>query len=406
MSWLDRVKNKIVIFTDDGKTYRPEWINATKTLEWHTTEFNYPNLDGTFVSKKKKLGTRYGLEIYFQGENHLDTSEAFEKSINNSAPLVIEHPFYGVLTVQAPKFEVDNSGYNVSKWTGVVIETLVETNPKINVDPVDSIAVQKIFVDERMAAALLLPPNTTDINTMSYNNARNYKVVTPYITVPIEAEQYFNLFNAASSAINVATAGPLLAMRTSIAMLSAPAMFTISVTNRMNLLKSQFANLRQTIVGVTSPTSKQIYQNLAGTIISSMCLASSVPLANDYSDSYKSLLIVDDVLDTFNQYMEDLDLLQTANGGTPSSFIPNADAIIALSQLLNLALSNLFLISLSSRVERSITTENDTNVVILTHRFYGLDNADNNMNEFIANNSIGLNELLQIKKGRKIVYYI
>jgi hypothetical protein len=406
MSWIERIKNKISITCADGKVYQPEWINASKQLEWHTSEFDFPELDGTFVNKKRRRGTRYNLELFFQGEFHLDTSAAFEKSLNARGPILIQHPFYGILTVQAPMFLVDNSGLNVSKWTGTVIETIVETNPKINVDPVDSIRVQKIYADELFAKALLLPPNTTDINTMLYNNERNYKLTIPLLTVPAEVNQYNNLFNVANSAVNVATASPLLAMRTTIAMLTAPARFTISVKNRIDLLNRQFLNLRSTVSGLTNPASKQIYQNLAGSIITSMCYASSIPGAGDYRSSPAVIDIIETIIEAFNNYVIDLDLLQTLNGGTPSSYIPNADSLIALNQLLNLAISNLFLISLASRNERFIITEADTNIIILTHRFYGLDNSDNNMNELIANNNIGLYELIQIKKGRKIVYYI
>ncbi len=407
MSWIERIKNKISITCGDGKVYEPEWINATKQLEWHVAEFNYPNLDGTFVSKRKRLGTKYNLELYFQGEFHLNKSADFEKSLNSSGrPLIISHPFYGLLTVQAPAFTVDNTGLNTSKWTGTVIETIVDTGPKVNTDPVDSIAIQKILLDESFAAALLLPPNTSDINTVTYNNARAYKLTVPIITIPKEVNTYNNLFNIANAAVNTATASPLLAMRTTIAMLTAPAKFTISVANRINLLNLQFLNLRSTVSGLINPASKQIYQNLAGSIISSMCLASSLPLPGDFNNSNKSLIIIDTIVQAYNNYMVDLDLLQTSNGGTPSSFIPNAESIIQLTQILNLAVSNLFSISLSSKNERSIIAEGDTNIIILTHRFYGLDNNDNNMNELIVNNNIGLFELMQIKKGRKILYYI
>lgn len=406
MSWIERIKHELTITCGDGKVYKPNWINATKELEWHAAYFDYPNQDGTFVDRRKKLGVRYNLELYFQGELHLEVSANFEKSLNTRGPLIITHPFYGLLTVQVPKFLVDNSGLNVSKWTGTAIETLVDTGPKTNVDPVDSIAVQKIYADELFAKALLLPPNTTDINTMTLTNNKCYKLTMPLLTIPKEVNEYNNLFNKANSAVNVATAGPLLAMRTTIAMLTAPARFTISVTNRIDLLNRQFQTLQQTVNGLLNPASKQIYQNLAGSIVSSMCFASSIPLVGDFTDSQRSLDIVDTIVEVYNEYVATLDLLQTANGGTPSSFIPNADALIALNQLLNLAISNLFIISLSSRNERSITTEADTNIIVLTHRFYGLDNSDTNMNEMIVNNRIGLNELLQIKKGRKIVYYI
>jgi hypothetical protein len=56
--------------------------------------------------------------------------------------------------------------------------------------------------------------------------------------------------------------------------------------------------------------------------------------------------------------------------------------------------------------ERFLFLEEDTNLILLTQRLYSLDDADNNMVELMENNNLGPNDILQLKKGRKIVYYI
>jgi len=73
---------------------------------------------------------------------------------------------------------------------------------------------------------------------------------------------------------------------------------------------------------------------------------------------------------------------------------------------MNFTLSNLFAIALNAKQERSIVLEEDNNLVNLTHRFYGLDAADENIDEFILNNNIGISEHLLIKKGRILRYYV
>lgn len=406
MSWLDRVKNSLTITCADGKVYTPNWMNAVKELEWNVAEFDFPETDGTLVKKSKKRGSKYNLELYFQGEFHLDVSAAFEKSLNDSRPIFIAHPFYGSLTVQAPKFTVDNSGYNVSKWTGTVTETITEANPVTTIDPVDAIAIQKNLLDETFAQALLAPVSPTDVIAMKVKAKSIFNFTVPIIKIPTQVAGYFNLFNKASTAINSAIASPLLAMRTLAAMITEPAKFALSVKQRISNLTDEFNTLRADLTGLFSPGSKQIYQNLAGTVVSSMCLASSVPLPGDFTNSTRALEVVNTLVNTYNQYISDLDFLQTPTGGSPDSFVPDAKSLIALSQLVNLAVSNLFAIALTSRVERSIITDKDTNWILLTHRFYGLDEFDNNIAELMENNNLGLNGILQIKKGTKIVYYI
>ncbi len=241
---------------------------------------------------------------------------------------------------------------------------------------------------------------------MKSTNQRNFNLTFPIIKIPKEAENYFNLFNSANSAINTAVASPLLAMRTLISAINAPALFAVNATQRVNLLNNQFNLLHKTLGTLVSPGSKQVYQNLAGSLISSMVLASAFPLETDSVSSAISLSLIGVISSAFRIFMADLDSLSTLTGGSPLSFIPDATSIIALSELISLGVSSLLIIALSAKQERSIITESDTNIILLTHRFYGLDNNDNNINELLINNSLGLNSLLQIRKGTKIIYYI
>ena len=77
-----------------------------------------------------------------------------------------------------------------------------------------------------------------------------------------------------------------------------------------------------------------------------------------------------------------------------------------LTGVVNYAISQLFIIALGAQQERIILLGEDSNVINLTHRFYGLDSEDLNIDKFMRNNDIGISEMLQIEKGRKIKYYV
>lgn len=77
-----------------------------------------------------------------------------------------------------------------------------------------------------------------------------------------------------------------------------------------------------------------------------------------------------------------------------------------LNQLVNITLPNLLNIALDARSERYIITNKDTNAILLTHQLYGLDDNDANLEELIENNQLAMDELIQINKGRKIIYYV
>jgi hypothetical protein len=116
--------------------------------------------------------------------------------------------------------------------------------------------------------------------------------------------------------------------------------------------------------------------------------------------------VIDSVLSVYNSYIENLDSIQTENNGTIDSYIPSFEPLQNLSGLVNFAVSNLFTIAFGARQERTLFLENDSNVIILAHRFYGLNVNDSTIDDFINTNGIGVNEYYEILKGRKIIYYV
>jgi hypothetical protein len=406
MSWIDKLSNDLIITCGDNKQYKPLWLKPQRSHEFNTAEFTFPNLTGSKVDRGTRKGRRFPLELYFIGADHLEETETFDLSVQDKRPIRIEHPYYGLIFVQPLDFNVDNTGDNVSKITMMVIETIIDDNPKSKTDPIDNIKITKVQLDTAAEQNITATITPTDINTMADTNQKAYNLSVPIIKLPEQAEAYYNAFNQASSAINTATASPILAMRATTAMLSYPANFQASAQTRFNLLSATFDDLRSTVIGVTSTSPKQIYQIHATALLSSMCVAVATPLAKDYTNSKSVINITDLLLSKYVQFIEDLDSVQTLNGGNTTSYIPSQDTLTMLDSLISFTIASLYNIALNSKVERSIITEKDTNIFLLTHRFYGLDPDDNNISELFQNNGWGLNHILQIKKGTKVIYYI
>jgi|GEM_PF-982269 hypothetical protein len=412
MSWVADVNTNFIITTGDNKNYSVNWMNARKAKEYFVAEFNYPNLAGSYVSRGQPKGNRYNLEIFFQGENNLETSQAFQDSSdNNLQPWIITHPFYGQIIVQPLGMDIDNTGFNVTKITCQVIETITQNNPITTVDPIDNIQIDKSNLDSTFASSLDQIPASSDIVNMTGNNNTLYNRSIPIIKIPDDLTNYFNLFQTARSAINNAIASPLVAMQAAQAVISAPALFETDVQSRVNLLNNQYQTLKAQIIPKNSyqkiPVStKQIFQIQAGTLISSQLVAASTPQPTDYTNASDVVTVIELLLDNYNQYLTDLDSIQTATGGTPTSFIPDSASLIGLNQLMCNVIANLFTIALNGKQERTLILEKDTNIIVLTHRLYGLDEFDNNMSQLMVNNGWGLNQCIQIRKNTPVKYYI
>lgn len=405
MSWLEKIKDSLTITTGDGEIYSPTWVNASRSKEFNISEFEFVELAGTLADRRKPKGVKYTLEIYFQGETHLEQADKFFKSADNQKYWILKHPFYGSLNVQPFSLNQDNTGYNVSKFTIPVIETITDDNPKTSVNALDSIVNTKLALDE-MTENVILELTQSDIAVIEEVTANAFNFTVPIIKLPEEFQKLMNLYSAANAAIDTATSSAMAVMRAVNTLITAPFKFAANVKNRVNALKNQFNSLRNTISNITGLSGKQTYQSLAANIISTVCLTVTEPLDGDFNSNKKVAEILQIVNEMYDSYLQDIDLLQSPNGNSPESFVPDFNTLSTLNDLINQTTSYLFIAVISARKERSIICEDDTNIVTLTHRFYGLDMYDKNIDELIENNDLSIDELIIIPKGRKIIYYI
>lgn len=408
MSWLNQVKNNLIIRCGDGKQFTPNWLNATKEVEYNVTEFSFPELKGTLVDRREVKGAKYSLEIYFQGEDHLQTSRDFEKSSEDKRYWVISHPFYGLLYVQPISLKFDNSVYNITKITGVVAETLTDSLPKPSIVQEDKIDEDSLIAQDLLAEGLTDP----DQDLMSDSLESLYVTSGPLIADPSDFEKFFNAINNARDKINNVYADATAAMRAVQTAINAPLAFKQDMESKLKMLAQNFDSLTTQISGAINtianlPNSlKNTFESFGGSIIASLCNMVAQPRDTDYKSRAQVNKSISEVLRVYNSYIDTLDTLQSGTGGNPTDFIPNADTIIQLNELVNYTLASLFDIAYNAKQERVHTLEEDSNYILLTHRFYGLDLNDQNLNDFIELNNLGLKSMLNIKKGTEITYLV
>jgi prophage DNA circulation protein len=404
MSWLEKVKTELVIKAGDGVEYRPDWLNANKGKEFNVTEFDFPNVNGTLVYRTTPKGSRYNLELYFQGENHLDVASNFMLSANDRRAWTLTHPYYGRLLVQPTSISIDNSVSNISKITCPVIETITDIFPKGSQDALADIQNSALNTNDSFARSFAqITPTPTTINLLNLNVLRAYKNMLK-ATVDGMINNVVNAFNEAVSFIAEAATEPIEAMQKTQALLVMPASFALSAQQRFQVLTVQYNGQRNDLPNIVKKEEKKAYESNVAATLTAISLTAATPLENDFAYQIDALSAVDLLLDSFNQYVTDLDLLSTNNNNSPTSYIPDYESLKNLSQLVNFTASNLFNIALNGKQERSFLLEEDSNWCLLTHRLYGL--TDENLDTLIRNNNAGLKEALEVQKGRQIKYYV
>ena len=408
MSWNDNIEDNIKITTGDGKKYEPLYKITEKTIEYNVAEFNFPNIEGTLVKKSEPKGARHKFELTFQGPDHLKESKAFEISSKDNRPWKVFHPIWGNLTVQPTSLSFNPSGLASTKINADVIETITDELPRVSIDPKNKISFDYMNTNVSIASGYSdnVIPTTEDITQLTQTTNDIYSLGAESVKSGDQSNEYFQLFNKASAAILNAASHTNTAATYAIDLYTYPSLFVSGVKDRLTLLFDQLNGISGDLENLFTFNQKTTYEMSGAGIVSAMVNASINPADTDYMSSNEVLDVIDQVLLAYDFFVLNIDNLQTPTGGEEDSYIPNYDSISALSDLVNYGIANLFNIALGAKQERFIYLEADSNPIILAHRFYGLDEEDLRIDEFINQNNIGISELLEIKKGRKIIYYV
>lgn len=404
MSWVEEINTGLVIVTGDGNQYRPKWLNVTILDEYNIAEFDFPEVEGTLVTRRKARGGKYNLEVYFDGEDYLEVLKVFRTSTKDSRPWTVTHPFYGQITVQPLSLQFDLSKYNSAQVTGTIMETITQDNPQVTADPKDLILSKSQQVEFTFISSFTnsVSLSAADLIQLTSNTDSMYESAKGIAGSNEESEDYFNLYQAALSAIDDAVDEPENAITKMQAFMTAPGAFGVDVKTRIDTLANQLDTLANTVDNIVDKTGSKIYENNVGILLTAMCVAASS--GTGLLSRLDVVYVMDIIFGYYNTYITNLDSLQSANNGNTTSYVPDHDPIFQLTDLVDFTITNLVTVALSAKQERVLYLEEDSNVVVLTHRFYGL--SDSTIDYFIKTNNIGRLELLTVRKGRRLVYYI
>lgn len=410
MSWQTDVKQDFTITTGDGRVYIVFWNKASKVLGWHHETFSFIRVRGQLIKKEEALARQFPMDFYFQGENHLETSREFEDSLNDKNPVTINHPIYRNIVAQIVSITFDDSDLNATKITCVAIETInyvgrISSDPFLEIQSKEAI----LFIAAPAEIAGVGPIKTEYKNEIKNNLTSIKNKGLKIVTLDDEVKQYTNAFNQAINFVNVLTETPIQAMAAVTTFITMPARFTALVSDRLNFLVSQFKSFLQVLKsggGLKSPVQKKLFEIQCATCISSMCIAAVTPVGNEYTTSASALKVARVIDDNYTEFLTALDDAEISQGGVNTYYTYSPDIMFILADCVNITISNIILIALNGKQERFINVDEDTNVFKLTHKYYGMSDDDSTIDYFCTTNNLTYHQMIQIKKGTKIVYYV
>lgn len=418
MSWIENIKKDFIITLTTKNSagqsrkveFKPNWLNAMRVQEYNFSEFVFKGVKGSLVRRQLPLGTRYDIEIYFQGDTNLIESQQFKDFSESTAAWHIAHPMYGQLTAQPIGLKFDDTSYGVTKITGQIIETIGSSLVKVNIDPIDTIQAMKLETDITTATAYEVNvPSAliSDIEAMRGNVSALEVAQLAFANGAEAAQAVVNAYNNANAYIDNAADNTFAAIQSIQNMINLPAYFINTIGNRVNFLIQTSFDLYDAITGLTTPRLKRLYESNINTILTTACLASVTnPQPTDYRNRNDVVQIIDRIIEGYNNYITNLDALQTEYGDTPDSYVPDFDSANRLGNLVKYTVSNLFTIASGARQQRTYKLDVDSNWIVLAWQLYGLLPDDSTITQLMDDNPYGLNGILQLKKGTDIIYYV
>lgn len=405
MSWNDKINNvAFSITTGDGKKYFPLWKSGEKSKDFNTSIYDFIDVPKSLVERKQPKSSKFPLTFWFDGDNNVDISEEFEVSSNDNRYWIIEHPFYGTIKGHPLSISRNDINFNITEITVDFLESIVIDFPKSNLSIQDNTLVKKDNVLELAATnyASKKVQEPADIQKLkesnslisdSFDKIQNNETFAKYQAALSQANKYADkLLTDSYKAISFAQD-----------LLDTPTTFEVPVMVKLNACVSAFKTLLKTAV---TKADKLFFESQASTSIASYCNASvNYQFGSDYavvSDIENAVLNLQMI---YNLYVENLEQNNNSIYDVSNSYQPNAELQLQLNDLVIYTISNLYGLVFQAKKERIIYLDKATNIILLTHKYYGLA-SDENIEDFRKTNDIKLNELFELKKGRKIKYYV
>lgn len=408
MSWKDRIEDvRFTIKTGDGKKFTPLWKNGAKSKAYNFSKYDFIDVEKSLIDRKKPQSSKYPLTFWFQGDDNIEQSEAFEKSADDPRLWEIKHPFYGNIIGQPINITRDDTNFNITQITVEFWESITGNypTPKASFEDVIVARTASLVSVSASAYAENVEPTTKDIQILGDNVVQVSSSFDKLFDDDTFSD-YKTLVNKALSDVNNVISKPINAINSAHSLLLLPSLYEKSVKSRISALKESFNKVLDTLTENDTKNTKTYFESEAAVNIGAICQCTTNPLDTDYITKSDIESINTDIIDTYNLYLDTLDNSQVELSDVDNSFHANALVQSQLYDLVTETTGNLFSLAFSAKQERTVEVDRNTNIILLTHKYLGLDVKDENIEQFRQLNDIKNDELLLIKKGRTIKFFV
>lgn len=411
MGWQDRVQ-EAAYTAPDGYRIIFDYVDVQQSFDKKVEAFEFPDVDGTYVQQTGNTGRRIPMLIIFWGDDYDLQAETFFGYMQQTGIGKLEHPVYG--TVDVVPFgaivredrlttAANQAVFRVTFWETVrIIYPIAQNDPASDV--VSAIQEFNSAVGEEFEEFTSLDnavERTTFRNEYSDTLASAKDTLQNVAATVKSVEKIFNTaFQSIDNTLDILVGEPLdLAFQTSL-VLQIPSQSTALILDKLSAYRSLAGSIIGTVQSPSfdaRPVNKFYNDNLFATLAVTGAVLSTVN--NTFQTKTEALSAAVEVLNQFDDVNSWREESYTSLGE-----IDSGASYQQLQEAVALTAGFLVQISFSLKQERVITLDRDRNMVELVAELYGT--VDSELDFFIQSNDLSGNEIVEIPKGRQIVYFV
>ncbi len=414
MAWNDRIR-EAAYTSPSGERLTFGYENVSKKIDKKTTGFEFPDADGTFVQDLGHSGRKYPLRIFFWGDDYDQEADVFEAALLERGTGKLEHPVYGTVDVipfgTITRRDDLKTGANQAVLEITLWETIGLVYPAAQADPASAVLLAVSEYNDAVAAEFEeLTSLDSAVDAATFKNEYQALLASASSGMKFIADaqadvqkQFGSIVDSINEGLDILIAQPLtLAFQTAI-MLQSPARALTSITARLDTYK----NLADSIISgdgaVVTPSldarsSNEFHTN--DLYASTYVTGSVVSVVNSQFTTKTDALAAAEVILT---QIEDVTNWRDKNFQSLGE-VDTGASYQKLQEAVALTAGFLVEISFTLKQERRVVITRNRTIIDLVAEFYG--SVDDQLDFFISSNDLSGSEILEVPKGREIVYYV
>lgn len=430
-SWEDRLR-EAAYTSPSGTRIKFDYEQVSRTVKRRDTAFSFPTLDGQYVQQNGHGSRRYPLRCFFWGRTHDLEATAFEAALLENGIGRLEHPLYGPIDVvpfgtitrrDDLKRQANQSVVEVTFWTTLrAVYPQSQSNPRSEIlgalAGFDVEAAQQ-FADSTDLATELARVNLKGTITGFLDAVAGVTGAIADTTTAVNKE-FRDIQSLVNRGIDELVGKPLLLAQQVSNLTKAPARALAGIQSRLD----GYQQLAEKIFGSNAAkpgdaldigTSLQQLNTRvsndfhASDLFAMNAVGGSVAsvVNNQFATKPEAIGAADSVLDQFDalvawrdggfEALEQIDALGAYQ-------IDQGQALKELQRAVSLTAGFLIEISFSLVPERRIVLDRDRTVLDLASELYG-SVSDERLTFLINSNNLTGDEILELPRGKTIVYY-